>query len=93
MQICHIFYRRTIFDNHRCYTYHTNGFFVKPVTTAGFSGFIQSIWGTFFAVVIITVLLEMLKSLVINPKAILGFEKLQNDKNVIQANRADGFFQ
>lgn len=53
--------------------------FVKPVTTAGFSGFIQSIWG-FLAVVIITVLLEMLKSLVINPKAILGFEKLQNDK-------------
>lgn len=65
--------------------------FVKPVTTAGFSGFIQSIWG-FLAVVIITVLLEMLKSLVINPKAILGFEKLQNDKKVIQANRADGFF-
>lgn len=65
--------------------------FVKPVTTTGFSGFVQSIWG-FLAAVIITVLLEMLKSLVINPKAILGFEKVQNDKKVIQANRADGFF-
>lgn len=65
--------------------------FAKPVTTTGFSGFIQSIWG-FLAVVIITVLLEMLKSLVINPKAILGFEKVQNDKKIIQANRADGFF-
>ena len=65
--------------------------FAKPVTTTGFSGFVQSIWG-FLAVVIITVLLEMLKSLVINPKAILGFEKVQNDKKIIQANRADGFF-
>lgn len=65
--------------------------FVKPVTTTGFSGFVQSIWG-FIAAVIITVLLEMLKSLVINPKAILGFEKVQNDKKVIQANRAEGFF-
>ena len=65
--------------------------FAKPVTTTGFSGFVQSIWG-FLAVVIITVLLEMLKSLVINPKAILGFEKVQNDKKIIQANRAEGFF-
>lgn len=65
--------------------------FVKPVATTGFSGFVQSIWG-FLAAVIITVLLEMLKFLVINPKAILGFEKVQNDKKVIQANRADGFF-
>ncbi|WP_295208111.1 ABC transporter ATP-binding protein [Ruminococcus sp.] len=63
----------------------------KPVTTTGVSGFVQSIWG-FLVVVIITVLLEMLKSLVINPKAILGFEKVQNDKKVILANRADGFF-
>lgn len=65
--------------------------FAKPVTTTGVSGFVQSIWG-FLVVVIITVLLEMLKSLVINPKAILGFEKVQNDKKVILANRADGFF-
>lgn len=65
--------------------------FVKPVTTTGFSGFVQSIWG-FLAVVVIITLLEMLKSLVINPKAILGFEKVYNDKKIIQANRAEGFF-
>lgn len=65
--------------------------FVKPVTTTGFSGFVQSIWG-FLAVVVIITLLEMLKSLVINPKAILGFEKVYNDKKIIQANRAVGFF-
>lgn len=65
--------------------------FVKPVTTTGFSGFVQSIWG-FLAVVVIITLLEMLKSLVINPKAILDFEKVYNDKKIIQANRAGGFF-
>lgn len=65
--------------------------FAKPVITTGFSGFIQSIWG-FLAVVIITVLLELLKSLVINPKTILGFEKAHNDKKIIQASRAEGFF-
>ena len=66
--------------------------FVKPVTTAGFSGFVQSIWG-FLAVVVITILLEMLKSLVINPKAILNFEKTHNDEKIIQADRAVGFFR
>lgn len=66
--------------------------FVKPVTTTGFSGFVQSIWG-FIAVVVITVLLEMLKSMVINPKAILAYEKTHNDKKIIQAYRAADFFR
>lgn len=53
--------------------------FEKPSSTAGFDGFIQSVWG-FIAVAAITAILELIKSLVINPKAILGFEEIHNDK-------------
>lgn len=65
--------------------------FVKPTVTTGFAGFIQSVWG-FIAVIAITAALELIKSLVINPKAILGFEEIHNDKNVIAAGRAESFF-
>lgn len=65
--------------------------FRKPTVTAGFDGFIQSIWG-FITVAVITAVLELIKSLVISPKGILGFEEIHNDKNVIQAGRADNFF-
>lgn len=65
--------------------------FRNPTETSGFTGFIQSAWG-FIAVAVITAVLELIKSLVINPKAILGFEKIHNDKNVIGANRAEDFF-
>lgn len=65
--------------------------FRTPSQTTGFIGFIQSVWG-FVAVIIITIILELLKSLVFNPKAILGFEKIHNDKNVILSNRVDSFF-
>ena len=65
--------------------------FRGPTVTRGFVGFIQSVWG-FIAVAVITAALELIKSLVINPKAILGFEEIQNDKNVIQAGRAGNFF-
>ena len=65
--------------------------FRMPTETDGFIGFIQSIWG-FITVAIIVTALELIKSLVINPKAIVGFEKIHNDKNVIMADRAGGFF-
>lgn len=65
--------------------------FREPAVATGFAGFIQSVWG-FIAVAVITAILELIKSLVINPKAILGFEEIQNDKNVIQAGRAGNFF-
>lgn len=65
--------------------------FVKPTVTTGFAGFIQSVWG-FAAVIAVTAALELIKSLVINPKAILGFEEIHNDKNVIAAGRAESFF-
>ena len=65
--------------------------FRTPTETDGFIGFIQSIWG-FITVAIIVTALELIKSLVINPKAIVGFEKIHNDKNVIMADRAGGFF-
>ena len=55
--------------------------FRSPTATAGFEGFIQSVWG-FIAVAVITVVLELIKSLVIIPKSILGFEEVQNDKNI-----------
>ncbi|MGN0620861.1 MAG: ABC transporter ATP-binding protein [Porcipelethomonas sp.] len=65
--------------------------FREPTVTTGFSGFVQSPWG-FIAVAVITAVLELIKSLVINPKAILGFEEIHNDKSVIQAGRAGNFF-
>lgn len=65
--------------------------FRTPTETDGFIGFIQSIWG-FITVAIIVTALELIKSLVINPKAIVGFEKIHNDKNVIMADRAGNFF-
>ncbi len=65
--------------------------FRTPTETEGFIGFVQSIWG-FIAVAVIVTVLELIKSLVINPKAILGFEKIHNDKNVIMADRANNFF-
>lgn len=65
--------------------------FRTPTETEGFIGFIQSIWG-FITVAIIVTALELIKSLVINPKAIVGFEKIHNDKNVIMADRAGNFF-
>lgn len=65
--------------------------FRTPTETDGFIGFIQSIWG-FITVAMIVTALELIKSLVINPKAIVGFEKIHNDKNVIMADRAGGFF-
>ena len=65
--------------------------FRTPTETDGFIGFIQSIWG-FIMVAIIVTALELIKSLVINPKAIAGFEKIHNDKNVIMADRAGNFF-
>lgn len=65
--------------------------FIEPAVTTGFAGFIQSVWG-FIAVAVITAVLELIKSLVINPKAILGFEEIHNDNNVISAGRADTFF-
>ena len=65
--------------------------FRMPTETDGFIGFIQSIWG-FITVAIIVTALELIKSLVINPKAIVGFEKIHNDKNVIMADRAGNFF-
>ena len=64
--------------------------FRTPTETEGFIGFVQSIWG-FIAVAVIVTVLELIKSLVINPKAIVGFEKIHNDKNVIMANRAANF--
>ena len=65
--------------------------FRTPTETDGFIGFIQSIWG-FITVAMIVTALELIKSLVINPKAIVGFEKIHNDKNVIMADRAGNFF-
>lgn len=65
--------------------------FRTPTETYGFIGFIQSIWG-FITVAMIVTALELIKSLVINPKAIVGFEKIHNDKNVIMADRAGNFF-
>ncbi|MGN0618792.1 MAG: ABC transporter ATP-binding protein [Ruminiclostridium sp.] len=65
--------------------------FREPTATTGFMGFIQSVWG-FIAVAVITAVLELIKSLVINPKAILGFEEIHNDKNIIAADRVDNFF-
>ena len=65
--------------------------FRSPTATAGFEGFIQSVWG-FIAVAVITVVLELIKSLVIIPKSILGFEEVQNDKNIIAAKRVEIFF-
>lgn len=65
--------------------------FREPVATGGFQWFVQSPWG-FLAVAAIVAALEILKTLVINPKAIVSFEKIHNDKNVLQAGRADGFF-
>ncbi len=65
--------------------------FREPTVTTGFMGFVQSVWG-FVAVVVITAALEIIKSLVINPKAIKGFEEIHNDKNVVEAERADTFF-
>lgn len=65
--------------------------FRSPTATSGFDGFIQSVWG-FISVAVITAALELIKSLVINPKAILGFEEIHNDNNVISAGRADSFF-
>lgn len=65
--------------------------FRTPTETEGFIGFVQSIWGFIVVAVIVTVL-ELIKSLVINPKAIVGFEKIHNDKNVIIANRVANFF-
>lgn len=65
--------------------------FNPPTTKAGFYGFIQSTWGL-IAVAVITAVLELIKSLLINPKAILGFEEIHNDKNVIQSERAEDFF-
>lgn len=65
--------------------------FRTPTETGGFIGFVQSIWG-FITVALIVTVLELIKSLVINPKAIDGFEKIHNDKNVIMANRAANFF-
>lgn len=65
--------------------------FREPTVTTGFTGFVQSVWG-FIAVVVITAILELVKSLVINPKAILSFEEIHNDKKVIAAGRADTFF-
>ena len=65
--------------------------FRSPTATAGFEGFIQSVWG-FIAVAVITAVLELIKSLVIIPKSILGFEEVQNDKNIIAAERVEIFF-
>lgn len=65
--------------------------FREPNAAGGFEWFIQSPWG-FLAVAAIVAALEILKMLVINPKSILLFEKIQNDKDVLQAGRADGFF-
>lgn len=65
--------------------------FRAPTATSGFTGFIQSVWG-FIAVAVITAVLELIKSLVINPIALLGFEEIHNDKNVIGSGRADSFF-
>lgn len=65
--------------------------FRTPNETGGFIGFVQSIWG-FITVALIVTVLELIKSLVINPKAIDGLEKIHNDKNVIMANRAEIFF-
>ena len=65
--------------------------FREPTETTGFMGFVQSFWG-FIAVAAITAALELIKSLVINPKAIIGFEKIHNDKRVTMAQRAGNFF-
>lgn len=65
--------------------------FRKPVSTDGFDWFIQSPWG-FFTVVTIVAVLEIVKSLVLNAKAILAFENIHKDKNVLQANRVYSFF-
>jgi len=65
--------------------------FRQPTETTGFMGFVQSVWG-FVSVAVIVTVLEFIKSLVINPKAIVGFEKIHNDKNVIMADRANNFF-
>lgn len=65
--------------------------FREPNAVGGFEWFIQSPWG-FLTVAAIVAALEILKMLVINPKSILLFEKIQNDKDVLQAGRADGFF-
>ncbi len=65
--------------------------FREPTVKTGFLGFVQSIWG-FLVVVLIVTALELIKSLVINPMSIIGFEKIHNDKNVIMANRAGNFF-
>ena len=65
--------------------------FRQPTETTGFIGFVQSVWG-FVSVAVIVTVLEFIKSLVINPKAIAGFEKIHNDKNIIMANRANNFF-
>lgn len=65
--------------------------FRSPTATAGLEGFIQSVWG-FIAVAVITAVLELIKSLVIIPKSILGFEEVQNDKNIIAAKRVEIFF-
>ncbi len=65
--------------------------FKQPTETTGFMGFVQSVWG-FVSVAVIVTVLEFIKSLVINPKAIVGFEKIHNDKNVIMADRANNFF-
>lgn len=65
--------------------------FREPAETAGFMGFIQSVWG-FIVAAVITAVLELIITLVISPKAIVGFEKIHTDKNVIQADRAEDFF-
>ena len=65
--------------------------FKQPTETTGVMGFVQSVWG-FVSVAVIVTVLEFIKSLVINPKAIVGFEKIHNDKNVIMADRANNFF-
>ncbi len=65
--------------------------FREPNAAGGFGWFIQSPWG-FLTVAAIVAALEVLKTLVINPKSILSFEKIHNDKGVLQAGRADGFF-
>lgn len=57
---------------------------------SGLKGFFMSVWG-FLAVAAAVFLLEILKSAVISPRGITGFEKVHNDLNVIQAGRAETF--
>ena len=64
--------------------------FVKSEEASGFGAFITSIW-SFFAAATAVFLLEILKSAVISPKAIVGFEKAHNDINVIRAGRKETF--